>query len=106
MLPTSASTPSISAPGAMATSRTASTYTMQYILNVQRTLGRSTTLEVGYIGSQSRHVDNLTNENAPIPGITAFATRAPYPEFAGIQYLRAEGVANYNGLGARLSQRF
>jgi Carboxypeptidase regulatory-like domain len=82
------------------------TYSMQYIFNVQRTLGRSTTLEAGYNGAQSRHVDNLTNENAPLPGITAFATRAPYPEFAGIQYLRAEGVANYNGLGAKLSQRF
>ena len=82
------------------------TYTMQYLINVQRTLGKSTTLELGYNGSQSRHVDNLTNENAPLPGITAFATRAPYPEYAGIQYLRAEGIANYNGLGMKLSQRF
>ncbi len=82
------------------------TYTMQYLINVQRALGKATTLELGYNGSQSRHVDNLMNENAPLPGITAFATRAPYPEFAGIQYLRAEGVANYNGLGMKLSQRF
>jgi len=82
------------------------TYTMQYVFNVQRALGRFTTLEAGYTGSESRHVDNLTNENAPLPGITAFATRAPYPEYAGIQYLRAEGIANYNGLGVKLSQRF
>ncbi len=82
------------------------TYTMQYLINVQRALGKATTLELGYNGSQSRHVDNLMNENAPLPGITAFASRAPYPEFAGIQYLRAEGVANYNGLGMKLSQRF
>ena len=33
-------------------------------------------------------------------------TRAPYPEYAGIQYLRAEGIGNYNGLGMKLSQRF
>jgi hypothetical protein len=82
------------------------TYTIQYLLNIQRALGKGTTLEAGYNGSQSRHVDNLTNENAPLPGITAFASRAPYPEFAGIQYLRAEGIANYNGLGVKLSQRF
>ena len=32
----------------------------------------------------------------------------PYPEFAaaGIQFLRADGVGNYNGVGAKLSQRF
>jgi hypothetical protein len=82
------------------------TYSMQYVLNVQRALGKSTTLEAGYNGSQSRKVNNLMNQNAPLPGITAFATRAPYPEYAGIQYLRAEGIGNYNGLGMKLSQRF
>ena len=71
------------------------TYTMQYLFNVQRVLGRSSTLEIGYSGTQSRKVDNLTNQNAPIPGITAFATRAPYPEYAGIQFLKADGVGNY-----------
>jgi hypothetical protein len=50
-------------------------------------------------------VDYLTNQNAPLPGITAFATRAPYPEFAGIQFLVAGGIANYNGLATKLSQR-
>ena len=34
----------------------ADTYTMQYVLNVQRTSARST-LEVGYNGSQSRKVE-------------------------------------------------
>jgi len=82
------------------------TYSMQYVLNVQRAIGKSTTLEAGYNGSQSRKVNNLTNQNAPLPGITAFATRAPYPEYAGIQYLMAEGIGNYNGLGMKLSQRF
>jgi hypothetical protein len=82
------------------------TYSMNYMLNVQRALGKATTLEVGYNGSESRKVDYLTNQNAPLPGITAFATRAPYPEYAGIQFLVAEGVANYNGLGAKVSQRF
>jgi hypothetical protein len=61
------------------------TYSMQYVLNVQRAIGKSTTLEAGYNGSQSRKVNNLTNQNAPLPGITAFATRAPYPEHDTIQ---------------------
>ena len=84
------------------------TYTMQYILNVQRQLGNGTTLEVGYNGSQSRHLDNLINAAAPIPGTASVITRLPYPEFgaAGIQFLKADGVGNYNGVGAKLSQRF
>jgi hypothetical protein len=84
------------------------TYSMQYLLNIQRTFGNSTTLEIGYNGSESRHLDSLINQNAPIPGTAAILNRLPFPEFAaaGIQYLRADGVGNYNGIGAKLSQRF
>ena len=76
---------------------------------MQRTLGKSTTLEVGYNGSQSRNLANLINANAAASRNHARSPRAlPYPEFgaAGIQYLKADGVGNYNGLGAKLSQRF
>jgi Carboxypeptidase regulatory-like domain/TonB dependent receptor len=84
------------------------TYSVQYLLNVQRSLGKSTTLEVGYNGSQSRHLGNLINAAQPVPGTAAVVTRLPYPEFgaAGIQFLKDDGVGNYNGLGAKLSQRF
>jgi hypothetical protein len=83
------------------------TYSMQYVVNVQRAFSDSTTLEVGYNGSQSRHLDNLINAGAPIPGTASVITRLPYPEFgaAGIQFLKADGIANYNGIGAKLSQR-
>src|SRR5579863_6214208 len=83
------------------------TYSMQYVFNVERSLGNSTTLEAGYNGSQSRHLDALINENAPIPGTAAIVTRLPYPEFAaaGIQFLRPDGVGNYNGVGAKVSHR-
>jgi hypothetical protein len=84
------------------------TYSMTYLVNVQRMLGNATTLEVGYSGSQSRHLANLINAAQPLPGSTPIITRLPYPEFgaAGIQFLKNDGVGNYNGLGAKLSQRF
>ena len=84
------------------------TYSMQYVLNVQREFGKNTTFEVGYNGSQSRHLDALINAAAPVPGTAPILTRLPYPEFgaAGIQFLKADGVGNYNGVGAKLTQRF
>jgi hypothetical protein len=84
------------------------TYSLTYLLNVQRTLGKSTTFEAGYSGSQSRHLANLINAAQPLPGSTPIVTRLPYPEFgaAGIQFLKDDGVGNYNGLGAKISQRF
>ena len=84
------------------------TYSMQYVLNVQRTLGKSTTLELGYNGTQSRHLDDLINAGQPVAGTAAVVTRLPYPEFGsqGIQYLHADGTANFNGFSGKLTQRF
>src|SRR5712691_3911370 len=84
------------------------TYSMQYIFNIQRSLGQSTTIEVGYNGSESRHLHNLLNPGQPLPGNSAIVTRMPYPEWgpAGIQFLKADGVGNYNGISGKLSQRF
>ncbi|MEO8371300.1 MAG: carboxypeptidase-like regulatory domain-containing protein, partial [Candidatus Solibacter sp.] len=84
------------------------TYSMTYLLNVQRSLGKSTTFEAGYSGSQSRHTANLINAAQPLPGSTPIITRMPYPEFGagGIQFLKNDGVGNYNGLGTKISQRF
>ncbi len=84
-------------------------YTMQYILNVQRTIGSSTTAEVGYAGSQSRHLAYLSDQNqgilsASLPNVQ----RLPYPEWgaSGIQWLNGDGVGSYNSLSAKLSTRF
>lgn len=82
------------------------TYSMQYLFNVQRTLGNNSTLELGYTGNQTRKVAFLINANAPVPGITTFDTREPYPEWHGIQFLTGSGIANYNAFSAKLTQRF
>ena len=85
------------------------TSTMQYILNLQRSIGKSTMAEVGYIGSQSRHLLYLSNQNQGIlnPALPA-VQRIPYPEFgaSGIQMLFADGVGSYNALSGKLTQRF
>jgi hypothetical protein len=82
---------------------------MQYIFNVQHTLGNSTIAEVGYTGSVSRHLDFLLDENQGIlnPALPA-VQRLPYPEWgaSGIQYLMAAGNGNYNAFSAKLTQRF
>ena len=48
----------------------------------------------------------LINGNGPVPGITPFATRAPYPEWQAIQFIVGDGIGNYNAFSAKLSQRF
>jgi hypothetical protein len=89
-----------------ADSNLATTYTMSYLFNIQRTLGNNSTLEIGYTGNQSRKLAMLINANGPVPGITPFTTRAPYPEWQAIQFITGDGVGNYNALSGKLTQRF
>jgi hypothetical protein len=84
----------------------ANTYTMSYLFNIQRTLGKHSTFEAGYTGNQSRKLAYLINANGPVPGITAFRLRAPYPEWQAIQFINGDGNANYNALSGKLTQRF
>lgn len=82
-------------------------YIIQYMLNVQRDLGRDTVLEVGYLGSVSRKLESLRAFNESIPGPTGTVlSRAPYPEFGRIQEVDGSGKANYNGLSAKVQKRY
>ena len=64
---------------------------MQYVLNIQRQIGNSTTLAIGYNGSESRHLDNLLNPGQPIPGNAPIVTRMPYPGWGPGRYSIPEG---------------
>lgn len=82
------------------------TYAFQYLFNVQRTLGQNSVIEAGYTGNVSRKVAFLINANAPLPGVTTFDSREPYPEWHGIQFLTGDGIGNYNAFSTKLTQRF
>jgi hypothetical protein len=81
--------------------------TMMYLLNVQYELPGSQLLEVGYVGNVTRHVEQLRAVNEAIPSPTgSIASRSPFPEFGRIQLVDNGGVANYNGLSAKLTKRY
>jgi hypothetical protein len=80
-------------------------YSMMYLLNVQRTLGRNSSLEVGYNGAQHRRVQMLQNRNAPIPGTTNILLRRPAPEYGFQQIVVGGGYGDYNGLGVKYTYR-
>ena len=42
-------------------------YTMQYLLNVQRQFGSRTVIEAGYLGNQSHHLYGFQDANQAIP---------------------------------------
>jgi hypothetical protein len=81
-------------------------YSMHYLLNVQRALGRNTMAEAGYLGSTSLKLESLRFFNEPLPSPSGTAqSRAPYRELGLIQTLDGGGKGRYDSLGVKLHRR-
>jgi hypothetical protein len=81
-------------------------YMTQYLFNVQRELDKSTALEVGYLGSQSRRLERMFDWNETIPGTTGTVqSRKPYPEYTKVQEIGNVAQAHYNSLAMKLTRR-
>ena len=82
----------------------------QYNLTIERQLMKDLALEVGYVGSQGRHLGVRYNINLPIC-VTAPCTATanfvrPYPQFGDIQYQAQVANSGYNALQTSLRRRF
>lgn len=85
----------------------ATSYTMQYLLNVQRQFGANWMVEVGYLGSASRHLYGFQNVNQAVPGTTgSLASRTPFGNFTTIQLVADGFNANYNAGSVKVTRRF
>jgi hypothetical protein len=81
--------------------------TMQYLFNVQRQFGGSWAVEVGYLGSLSRHLYGFWNQNEGIPSpVGNAASHLPFPGFNFIQSVEDMGNAEYNSFSAKVTKRF
>ncbi len=82
-------------------------YSMQYLFNVQRQVTPNWALEAGYLGGLSRHLQGFQDVNQSIPGTVGSAvSRAPYPGFNNIQYVQDGGNGDYNSLSIKATRRF
>jgi hypothetical protein len=90
---------------------------MQYNLNVQRQLGGSTVLTVGYVGSRGLHLGNLVDANAPISSGNSSGPYAsivngqfvsnprPNPAFSTMGLVEFLGSSRYNSMQVNLQRR-
>ena len=87
------------------------TYSMQYMFNIQRELPGNAVFEIGYLGNLSRHLESLRAVNEAIPANPAVDRRAvfersPFPNFGRIQLVDNGGTGNYNSLAAKYTKRY
>jgi hypothetical protein len=81
-------------------------YMWQYLFNVQREIGASTALEVGYLGSRSYRLERMFDWNEAIPGVVGTnQSRKPYPEFTKVQEIGNVAEAKYNSLAVKVTRR-
>lgn len=81
-------------------------YMIQYLVNLQREVGKSTAFEIGYLGSRSHRLERMFAFNEALPGATgSVVSRQPYPEFGRIQEIGNVAAAEYNSLAMKLTRR-
>ncbi|SEC07070.1 TonB-dependent receptor [Terriglobus roseus] len=81
-----------------------------YSLNVEQTLAPGVIAQVGYVGSQARHLLALLDINQALPGVYANnsarqVTRpyfSLYPQYGNINEVQSIGTSNYNSLQTQL----
>jgi hypothetical protein len=87
------------------------TYSNQFMVNIQRELPMDSVFEIGYLGNVSRRLESLRAVNEAIPADPAVDARpifqrSPFPNFGRIQLVDNGGNGNYHSLGAKFTKRF
>ena len=88
--------------------QTKTPYTEQYNLSYQYAFTPTLSLTTAYVGNVSRHLQAITDQNAPVglvgPSDNSQTIR-PFNNFGGAQYDLYEGVGSYNSLQATLEKQ-
>jgi hypothetical protein len=71
-------------------------YFFNYNLQAEKSLGNAAVFQIGYVGSQGRKSNIVSNINQPsnVGGVSV----APFPNFGSILQLNSIGTSNYNAL--------
>jgi hypothetical protein len=85
-------------------------YNENYNLNIERTISPNMIIELGYVGSEGRHLLSLLDINQAAPGVYANSLERQitrpyyglYPQYGNINQLESIGTSNYNSLQAQV----
>ena len=81
--------------------------TWQYLVNVERQLAANWSVELGYLGSQSRHLYGFQTLNQAAPGpLNSINSRVPYPTFGVISYVSDSLEGHYNAFSIKATRRY
>ena len=77
----------------------------QWSVDVQRTLGTGTALDVQYVGSNTSHLDRSFFNNTPQPGPGAVDPRRPSQKFRSRRIIQNDLISDYDAISVILRRR-
>jgi hypothetical protein len=81
--------------------------TWQYLATVERQLASNWSVELGYLGSQSRHLYGFVNLNQAAPGpLNSINSRRPYANFGVLSYVDDRFRGHYNAFSVKATRRY
>jgi hypothetical protein len=88
-------------------------YTEQFLFNIQQQVGQDWSFEMGYQGAVHRHLYGFRNANQATPygyigtgASSSVASRTPFANMGGVQYVHDYGTGNYNAFSIKATRRF
>ena len=88
-------------------------YSEQFLFNIQQQVGQDWSFELGYQGALHRHLYGFRNANQATPygylgtgASSSVASRTPFANMGGIQYVIDYGTGNYNAFSVKATRRF
>jgi hypothetical protein len=88
-------------------------YTEQFLFNIQQQVGQDWSFEAGYQGGVHRHLYGFRNANQATPygyigtgTSSSVASRTPFANMGGVQYEIDYGSGNYNAFSVKATRRF
>ena len=81
-------------------------YMQNWNLGIEHQLTQSLVVELNYQGAKGTHLSSFLSTNDPPPGPGDPNLRRPYPQAGALSELKMIGTSRYNGLTAKVEQRF
>jgi hypothetical protein len=86
-------------------------YMLQWLLNIQKQIGKETYVELGYLGNSAHKLELLRVWNQPVNRLgpndsRTLLQRSPFPAYGLIQTVDNHANSDYEGLSIKVTRRF
>jgi hypothetical protein len=80
-------------------------YDQHWNFGLQQQIGKSSVIDLEYVGNKGTHIQGNDTFNIPDPGAGSVQARRPFPRFASFGYISSDISSSYHALQAKFERR-